>query len=273
MDTTNYTFPLFESLLHGILNPLLAENADGIQYIRKSEEQISLSVKKSGVYRSAFPHSFNLKTKYYARLIIRETEAYITDMCEMIRNETISSIRSYYRDQILDKHLTNCLSRLGRHLRNHHLLIKDLINPDACNDNEKKSNVYVLHLLKVCVAKAYLEIQLELRDVVNIKLTENQLYASVVNEDHPVQCFLRIEHKVEEPVDSTQHVQQTNSMPKQYPQYCGRAELLELLQVSESTLLRYQKEADFPRPTKQGRNNYYNRTEVEVWKANFKAKS
>jgi predicted DNA-binding transcriptional regulator AlpA len=266
MDITNFSFPLFENLLRGNLNPLHAENADGIHFKKRIQDQIEVSVKKTGNYRLIFPHSFNLKTRYYAGLIIRETEAYITDMCEMIRNETNSSIRSYYRDQILDKHLTNCLLRLGRHLQDNKLFISYLIETDACNDIERKSNVFVLHLLKVCLAKSFLEIQLALKDVISIQLTEKQLYTTLAGDNLPAYSFLKIAQNTNLSTETQQDNQHQNSPPKPYSNQISTKEVLSQLGVSDSTLLRYQKAKDFPMPNKVGRQNLYNQSEIDNWK-------
>ncbi|NDP22459.1 MAG: helix-turn-helix domain-containing protein [Paludibacter sp.] len=185
-------FPLFEELLQGSLNPLLPAMAADTDYYDRIERQIVDSVPDEGRYAIYFREIHHVKQRYYKRLLMSETFAYCNELISILEEETSPNIRAYYRDAILDKHLTTCLKRLSEKLEasdlNHPL--DKLIEQNA--DIDKICNSYVLQLLKVCLAKAYLEVQDCLADVVRYKLSEKELYSSLLNELPPIKTGLKL---------------------------------------------------------------------------------
>lgn len=152
-------FPLFGQLLYGGLNPALPGNADGPEYQQRMQEMIWMPAADRGVYKCAFHPPFNFKTRYYHRLLTHEANAYMADLLEMAAAETDDRVRAYLRSQLLDKHLTNCLQRLGEYCRDKNYLLHMLTTPEPGADNDFLSDIWVFHYLKVLLAKAYLEVQ------------------------------------------------------------------------------------------------------------------
>ena len=258
-------FPLFENILHGDLNPLLPANDDGYHYTARLEHMIVVSVKDTGIYGLTFQAPFNLKTRYYHRKILADTLLYIADMRDLLQEEGNSKIRSFLRNQLLDKHLTTCLMRLGEKIQKEALHVELLNDSSNQVSNNQLSNIYVLQFLKVCIAKAYLEIQDVLADVVVVKQSEALLYTSLVGEQFPVKQFLK-RRKAPEIKNETVDKVTTNAAVSKETHYTSK-EVMAVLGYSESTLLRYKKNPDFPVAVKQGNKDMYLKSEIEALKA------
>ncbi|MBP6609583.1 MAG: hypothetical protein KA206_00655 [Paludibacter sp.] len=260
-------FPLFENILHGDLNPLLSGNVDGYHYTARLEQMIVVAEKDTGMYGIRFEQPFNLKTRYYHRRILADTLLYIADIRDLLQEEGNSKIRAFLRNQLLDKHLTTCLMRLGEKIQKECASI-DLLHT-APNDApvERVTNTYIFQFLKVCIAKAYLEFQHELADVVAVKQTETMLYASLVGERYPVKQFLHL-RKNAKPKETDTPANTTESTASTVNEFYTSLEVMKVLLCSESTLLRLKKRADFPKPQQRGNKNVYLKSEIDIWKLN-----
>jgi len=258
-------FPLFENILNGDLNPLLPANDDGYRYAARLEQMIVVSVQDTGVYGLTFQSPFNLKTRYYHRRILADTLLYIADMRDLLQEEDNSKIRSFLRNQLLDKHLTTCLMRLGEKIQKEALHIELLNDSLDSASNNQLSNIYIFQFLKVCIAKAYLEIQELLADVVVVKQSEALLYTSLVGEQFPVKQFLK-RRKAPEIKIETVDKPTTNASVSKVTHYTTK-EALAVLGYSESTLLRYKKNPDFPKAVKLRNKDMYVKSEIDSWKA------
>lgn len=269
--TPDYYFPLFEDILHGTLNPLLPVNVESYGYVQKLQEMIVVTAKDTGIYFIQYLKPPTLKARYYQQKILSETFLYIADMQEYLASETNLQIRSYLRDQILDKHLTTCLMRLGEKIQKEKLQLKDLIEPSADADNNRLSNIYIFHLLRVCLTKAYLEIQELLHEVLAYKQTEEWLYTSLAGQITPVRLFLKKHEKTQKPAKVSNSTNQPTNQPSTIPAFCranyySSKEAYEELGISESTFLRRKKESDFPKAMKHGNKDLYLKLEKEEWK-------
>lgn len=199
-------FPLFEELLQGSLNPLLLAMAADTDYNDRIECQISNSVCDEGRYAITFRELHHVKQRYYKKLILSETYAYCNELILLLGAETSPNIRAYYRDAILDNHLTTCLKRLGEKMEAYDLNhpLDKLIEQNA--DIDKICNSYVFQLLKVCLVKAYLEVQDCLIEVVHTKMSEKELYSTLLNELPPIITYLKVRPE-----------RQALTPPKEYP--------------------------------------------------------
>lgn len=263
---TDYSFPLLDQMLHGQLNPMLEENLDGYDYSIKLESQIISRIEFEGKYCINYPPFFNLKTRYYQRILQSETNIYIEEMIDMINNETNEDVRHYLRDQILDKHLTSCLKRVGEKINKLGLAIKQLLQKDEKCDKEILANTYIFHLLKVCIARAYLEIQHQLHDVIAVPMTEKMLYASFSGDSLPVYCFLR--NRNSSPDNVAIDNKSVPTRVEHEKKYYSKQEVCTLLKVSDTTLERYAKKPDFPKVQKKNNKNFYVINEIDKWRYN-----
>lgn len=263
----DYYFPLFEDVLNGKLNPLLPDNADGNGYMLRLQEQVVAQASDKGIYRLRFQKPFNLKTRYYQQKILSETFLYIEELLEFLNAETNRQIRTYLRDQILDKHLSTCLIRLGEKLRAEKLFTLVTDKPDAGTTADDLSNAYVFQLLKVCVAKAYLEVQQVLADVIAHRQSEEWLYTSLVGEMPPVKCCLYPGAATVAPAQSPLSTTKTAQLPVEETYYDSKQVRVLLNNCSESTLNRYKKSDTFPKARKVGRKDLYAKREVDAWLA------
>ena len=186
----DYRFPLFDTILQGRLNPLLSENNADAGFRLRLQEQIVESAKDEGCYTLSYVKWAHPKTEYYRRLLLGETFAYCNELTTHLRAESNKQIRAYYREMILDRHLVTCLQRLGEVISKSGLKLSSLSQTAPEDTTDSLANCYVLHLLKVCLAKAYLEVQQVLADVVQIPQTEMMLYSAYLHELPPVRTFL-----------------------------------------------------------------------------------
>ncbi len=261
-------FPLFGQILYGGLNPALPGNADGSEYQQRMQEMIWVPAADRGVYKCAFHPPFNFKTRYYHRLLTHEANAYMADLLEMAAAETDNRVRAYLRSQLLDKHLANCLQRLGEYCRDKNYLLHMLTAPEPGADNDFLSDIWVFHYLKVLLAKAYLEVQYVWKDMVLSAFSEQQLYVSLFGESLPVQCWLKRAEAAAPREYKNPPVPQTKAaepLPFDIRLYYSKQELCELWKMSDSTFERRAKEPDFPKPTKYKNRNYYLKTEADAW--------
>ena len=198
---TDNSFPLFESIMHGSLDPLAPAMAASSNYEQRILDQIVDAEKDNGIYSISFVTSRYLKEKYYRRLMFTETIAYCNEWLATFAAEDNSDILAYYRDSILDKHLKACMMRLHEKMLDAGLHRQELLLPekDLGVDAEMRCNAYVLHLLKVCLAKVYLDFQQALLPVVNLKLNEAELYCNYFGE--PSACKTWISLKANHPAN------------------------------------------------------------------------
>jgi len=258
-------FPLFENILQGDLNPLLPANDDGYRYTARLEQMIIVPTKDTGNYGIKFQQPFNLKTRYYQQKILADTLLYIAEMREILQAETNRKIRSFLRNQLLDKHLTTCLMRLGEKIQKEALHIELLTESTNPLSNNQLSNIYVFQFLKVCLAKAYLEIQDMLVDVVAVKQSETTLYTSLADEQFPAKEFLSRRKPTESKKETLPNAT-TNAVVSKETHYTSK-EVLAVLGCSESTLLRRKKEPHFPAVVKQGNKDMYLKSEIDALEA------
>ncbi len=188
---TDIYFPLFQQIMRGGLNPHKPENEVGQNYTLRLQEQIVASYTSVGVFGLTFLKPLNEKCTYYQRMMVPETLGYCEDMLEYLSDHTDERERSYLRHDILDGHLATCLKYIGDVIKEKKYRLEELTQPAVEADWDRLSNIYIFHLFKVCVAKAYLEVQAQLADVVVWKYTETVLYSSFVEELPPVRCFLK----------------------------------------------------------------------------------
>lgn len=221
---TDNSFPLFESIMHGSLDPLAPAMAASSNYEQRILDQIVDAEKDNGIYSISFVAGRHLKEKYYRRLVLAETIAYCNEWLATFAAEDNSNILAYYRDSILDKHLKACMMRLHEKMLAANLQHSQWLthSPNDDVDTETRCNAYVLHLLKVCLAKVYLDFQQALLPVVKLKLNEAELYCNYFGE--PAACKTWISLKANHPANKLSTEPQTaannnklqTTMPKAY---------------------------------------------------------
>ena len=117
--------------------------------------------------------------------------SYCNDLREDFSTLSDSDIRAYWRLTLLDRHLKTALIKTGEVLREYKLSTADFLAPAPDTDIEKISNSYIFHLLKVCLAKAYLEVQSILEPRPAKQVDETYLYTGFTGEIPPVKTWLR----------------------------------------------------------------------------------
>jgi len=201
-----YQFPLFTAFLRGNMSPLKPENAAESNFKLRLQEQLTASASDKGLYALRFLKPLHPKQEYYRRALLSETFAYCNELRTELLAETNLDIRAYYRELILDRHLTTCLQQLGEEMATHKLTYA---KPAADVSQEESINAWCFQLMKVCLAKAYLEVQDVLADVVVYSMSEKELYSTYLHELSPVITFLQKRDAVPENPKPTQPYAET----------------------------------------------------------------
>jgi predicted DNA-binding transcriptional regulator AlpA len=273
-------FPLFEEILVGRLRPERPENKDGYHYTQRLQKMITEHGTPKGVFAMVYFKPISQKCAYYHRLLVSETTGYCNDLWDSLPNKPEPAVRSYRRKQLLEEHLPSCLMRIGETIEANNYRLDELEHPSPDADRERLTAIYVYHLLKVCVAKAYLEVQAILADVVAWKQTEDSLYYGFVKELPPVMLFLKRTQTAPAPAahapkqtETKKHGTDALSPPprgKEPIEYLTSQEVCDMLRLSESTLYRYKGNEDFPHPIKIGRKDKYLKKEIETYLASLR---
>ncbi len=191
MLSYEYRFPLIDELLYGALNPFLSSNSCEA-FLLQEEPHLSVQAKAdSGIFAISFVKPPNLKCSFYYHRLPAETIVYCNDLREEFSKITDTDISAYLKLTILDRHLKTALIKTGNLIREYKLSIADFLTPTPDTDIEKTSNSYIIHLLKVCLAKAWLEIQSILEPSSARQVNETYLYTGFAGEAPPVRNWLR----------------------------------------------------------------------------------
>lgn len=285
MDFEIY-FPQFDELIYGNLRPELPVNVEGHHYMARLQNQVLPQTTTAGQYAIRFPTPVNSKTTWYSRLLINETNLYCTDAIEFLSEITDERELSYWRDQILDKHLTSCLQIVGEQIRQKEYRWATFCNPTSEDSQESLSNTYIYHLLKVCIAKAFLEIQNLLPDVISWKQTETQLYKGLAGEQPPVSSFLvkrpaqqqpsTTTGKKEQPVttqksyvDESTHQTNIKEVAESQEEYLTVQDIAKIMKKDDRTILR-RIESGKLKAIKEGRNYLIHRDDFEMYRNSLK---
>lgn len=191
MINSDFRFPLFDNILFGGMHPNIASNRIDA-FLFDEEQRIEVqAVADKGAYSLVFFKPLNDKCRFYYQRLIAETYWYCNELLEEIGAQSDTEVRAYWRLTLLDRHLKTLLIKTGEEMREHNYPDYDFIAPPKDVDNEKLANSYVFHLLKVCLAKAYLEFQNTLGATPGKQMDEATLYTALVGEMPPVKCFIK----------------------------------------------------------------------------------
>ncbi len=187
----DYYFPLFESILYGSLSPFLPANNFTVDFDEKAFGIGFDSIPDEGLYGFRFYKPANFKCRFYYHKLVQETFLYCNEILEYLAEVKDVDSQAFLGLKILDRHLKTCLLKIGETIQTNNLSLTNFLQTTQDTDPELFSNSYIFHLLKVCVAKAYLEVQFALSDVVLNPLSEAMLYTAVVREMPLVKCYLK----------------------------------------------------------------------------------
>lgn len=243
-----YHFPLFGEILQGALNPQLPSMHADTDYKERIEQQIIVPATDNGRYLIRFWETTHTKQEYYRRLLLSETFGYCHDMTALLAAVTNPQIRSYYRHSLLDQHLSTCMRRLADKMQQEGLNHSQEQLREQHAGMDAYCNEYVFQLLKVCLAKAYLELQHCLTDVVSYHYDEKGIYSTFFNETVPVRSYLQVDVKSrpervpnERPVSCVAENREglTPVAEALKAEKYTTAEVAELLRLDERTVRRY----------------------------------
>ena len=246
MLSSEYRFPLFDNIVYGSMSPFSTSNSFEA-FLLEEEPHVRVKAEAdNGIFVLSYPKPLNLKCSFYYHRIIRETVSYCNDLRKDFSTLSDSDIRAYRRLTLLDRHLKTALIKTGEVLREYQLSTADFLAPTPGADAEKLSNSYIFHLLKICLAKAYLEVQSILEHRPAKHVDETYLYTAFTGETPPVKIWLRkriLNEVINKPPQPKRVEKKTRIVPEtKSPAVTGKAyalrEISELGYGSERTLRR-----------------------------------
>ncbi len=184
--------PIFDEIQYKELRPWLP----AFQHDEMFEEMLSeiklTPPQTSFHFKMDFYRPFNNKTTYYHKLLTNETDKCSSAIITLISNKKDIKVRKYLLDLILKKVIKSRLSDLGNLIKDRHLDIS-YINPKTSTfdiDPDHKSDTYIIHLLKVCYIKIFLEIQQVFKDLRPTLLIPVDFYTQLIHEPVPDNLFI-----------------------------------------------------------------------------------
>ncbi len=190
MIASDYRFPLYDEILYGSMTPFSPTNSFESFLLNDTPRVNMQAVPDNGIFTLFYPKPPNLKCSFYYFRLIYETRTYCNDLLDEFQSVSDPDIRAYWRTTLLDRHLKTALIKTGEILREHKLTMADFTAPTPDTPVEKLSDSYIFHLLKVCLAKAYLEFQQYLEPSAARQLNETYLYSGFAGETPPVKSCL-----------------------------------------------------------------------------------
>ncbi len=184
--------PIFDEIQYKELRPWLP----AFQHDEMFEEMLSeiklTPSQTSFHFKMDFYRPFNNKTTYYHKLLTNETDKCSNTIITLISDKKDIRVQKYLLDLILKKALKSRLRDLGTLIKDRHLDLS-YINPKTSTfdiDPDHKSDTYIIHLLKVCYIKIFLEIQHVFKDLRPTLLIPEDFYTQLIREPVPDNFFI-----------------------------------------------------------------------------------
>jgi len=186
------SIPVFDEIQYKELRPWLP----AFQYDEMFEAmhiEIKLVLPDTSFhYKINFYRPFNNKTTYYNKLLTNETEKYCQKIIRQIADQEDIKVQKYLLTDTLNKKLKSRLRDLGKLIKERQFDLA-FINPKKTSfdlDQENKSNTYIIHFLKVCYIKIFLEIQHVFKDLINPLMITEDFYTQLTHEPVPDNLFI-----------------------------------------------------------------------------------
>ena len=190
MLSSEYRFPLFDNILYGSMSPFSPSNSCEA-FLLEEEPRVRVgAATDNGIYNLSFRKPLNQKCLFYFNRLMNETVLYCNGVLEELSGLSDPDVRAFWQLALLERHLKTLLIKTGEVLREHNFTTADFMMPAPVTDTEKLSNSYIFHLLKVCLAKAYLEVQSILEPTSAKHVDETYLYTAFTCETPPVRTWL-----------------------------------------------------------------------------------
>jgi len=184
---------ILDDILFNGLQPWLPKNNPDEKYESMLLEIKAVEPANPMKYKVEFPRPFNWKTKYYHKLIIRETNKYCDRVINLISVDDNVQVKKFLLNDTLNKKLRSRLQEIGKLIKVMHLDI-DYIDPTKFTfeqDTDHRTTIYIIQLLKCCLIKIYLEIENAFLILRKDSMVIDDFYTQLLFESIPSISFLK----------------------------------------------------------------------------------
>jgi hypothetical protein len=215
------------------LDEILYRNAAPWHPENSIEEKFPSLIRELKEVEPAYPFKFNIeferpisnKTKYYNKRIINEAIETVNQFHQIISNDDNPQIRAFWMNKVLEKKLQTKLKDIGQLIREKDYSLS-YIDPKKASfdqDQDHKSNTYVMQLLKTAYIFIYLEIQEAFKQSVNDFLIIEDCFTQLLKEPIPDKTYITENTVIEivntQPRSTTTELRSTSSYSFTYKQY------------------------------------------------------
>jgi len=184
---------ILDDILFNGLQPWLPMNHPDEKYESMLSDIKAVEPTNPMKYKVEFYRPFNFKTKYYHKLIIRETNKYCDRVINLISVDENLQVKKFLLNDTLNKKLKSRLIEVGKLIKEKHLDI-DYIDPTKFTfeqDVDHRTTIYIIQLLKCCLIKIYLEIENAFPIFRKDRMVIEDFYTQLLFEPIPSNSFLK----------------------------------------------------------------------------------
>jgi len=193
-------FNQLDEILYRDLRPWLDANKSNEKFASLISSVKPVTSDFHELYEFNFYRPNNPKLEYYFKLIINQTNQYCNTIIALINEDDNVLRQKYWYDDTLKKELPARFADIVTVIKEKFYFLH-LINPRNSKfeaDPDKKTETFIIQLLKVSFVKIYLEIQEYYKQLNSgLLLTERDIYDRFLNQAMPENTFLKRKEPIE----------------------------------------------------------------------------
>jgi len=183
-----------DEILYHSLQPWLDTNKPNDKFATQSEKIKPVFTTFEALYEFDYYRPLNPKMEFYQKAIMNATTHYCNAVVALINEDQNALRQKYWYDDTLKVKLPARLTDVINVIKERYYFI-EYINPRSVKfegDLDKKTETYIIQLLKVALVKSFLEIQNQFKHLNSeFLLTEADVYDRFLNQAIPENSFLK----------------------------------------------------------------------------------
>lgn len=183
-----------DEILYQSLQPWLDTNKPNDKFAPHSDKINPVFTNFEALYEFDYYRPLNAKMEYYQRVIMNATAHYCNAVVALINEDGNALRQKYWYDDTLKVKLPARFTDVINVIKDRYYFI-EYINPRNVKfdgDPDKKTETYIMQLLKIALVKSYLEIQNQFKQLNSDPLlTEADIYDRYFNQALPENSFLK----------------------------------------------------------------------------------
>ena len=183
-----------DEILYGSLQPWLEISKPSEKFAPLVSKVPTVEVNFSSLYEFDFHRPTNPKTEYYYKLIVSETNAYCNSVVDLINADKNEMLQKRLYDDVTKNLLIPRFTDVIELIKEGFYFVEfiDPKNFTYAGGSEKKTETFIIQLLKVALVKIYLEIQNQFPQLNSgFALSERDIYDQFFNQGLPENSFLK----------------------------------------------------------------------------------